>query len=93
METTDLISREALLEEFRWLKSAVNPTSVPEVEEYIARIEAAEAVDAELVVRCGDCARWYRYTEVDLERGDCRRYNVTKHECGYCDRGERRTDV
>ena len=61
--------------------------SVLEYAEYLPRVEA------ESVVRCGDCARWYRHTEVDLERGDCRRYNVTKHESGYCDRGERRTDV
>lgn len=50
----DLISREALLEEFRWLKSVVIITSAPEVEEYMSRIENAPAVEAEPVVR----GRW-----------------------------------
>lgn len=42
------------------------------------------------VVRCKDCQKWYRHTEVDRERGECRRYQTTKHETGYCDRGERK---
>lgn len=43
-------------------------------------------------VRCKDCQKWQRHTQVDRERGDCRRYQTTKHETGFCDRGERRTD-
>ena len=43
-------------------------------------------------VRCKDCKKWHRHTEVDRERGECRRYQTTKHETGFCDRGERRTD-
>lgn len=42
------------------------------------------------VVRCKDCKKWFRHTQVDRERGDCRRYETTKHENGYCDRGERK---
>ena len=42
------------------------------------------------VVRCKDCKKWFRHTEVDRERGECRRYQTTKHETGYCDRGERK---
>lgn len=44
------------------------------------------------VVRCGNCGRWERHTDVDRKRGHCYLYNVTKHESGYCDRGERRSD-
>ena len=43
-------------------------------------------------VLCKDCKKWHRHTMVDRERGDCRRYNTTKHESGFCDKGERRTD-
>lgn len=50
----DLISRSALLEEYEWLKSQVNPCSVVEVEEHIARIRNIPAVKAEPVVH----ARW-----------------------------------
>lgn len=45
------------------------------------------------VVRCKDCKKWFRHTEVDRERGECRRYETTKHETGYCDRGERKDNV
>lgn len=46
----DLISREALLEEFRWLASEASEARAAEYDEIIARIEAAEAVEAEPVV-------------------------------------------
>lgn len=52
----------------------------------------APTVDAVEVVRCKDCQKWFRHTQVDRERGDCRRYQTTKHENGYCDRGERKSD-
>lgn len=42
------------------------------------------------LVRCKDCDRWERHTEVDQDRGECSRYRVTKHEDGYCDRAKRR---
>ena len=44
-----------------------------------------------VTVRCKDCEKWYRHTKVDRERGDCRRYNTTKHESGFCDKGERKS--
>ena len=43
-------------------------------------------------VRCKECEKWQRHTHVDRERGHCRRFDMTKHESGFCDRGERRTD-
>ena len=47
-------------------------------------------VDTVQVVRCKDCKKWFRHTKVDRERGECRRYETTKHETGFCDRGERK---
>lgn len=47
---SDLISRSALLAEYEWLKSVVNPCSVAEVEEHMERIRNAPAVEAEPVV-------------------------------------------
>lgn len=52
----------------------------------------SETADMVEVVRCKDCKKWFRHTRVDRERGDCRRYETTKHENGYCDRGERKTN-
>ena len=57
--TGDMISRSALLEEYEWLKSQVNPCSVAEVEEHIARIRRIPAVEAEPVVRCAECMNYY----------------------------------
>ena len=53
-------------------------------------LESRPTVDAVEVIRCKDCKKWFRHTEVDRERGECRRYQTTKHETGYCDRGERK---
>lgn len=55
-------------------------------------IDEPPTVDAVEVVRCKDCKKWQRHTMVDRERGHCRLYNVTKHDSGYCDRGERKAD-
>ena len=41
-----LISKNALLDEFEWLKSVVNESSKDEVEDIIQRIKNAPAVDA-----------------------------------------------
>lgn len=82
----DLISRSALLNELSKKLSIVDMIGVAEI------VESIPAVEAEPVVRCGDCADWYRHLEVNLEWGDCIRYNVTKHESGYCNRGKRRTE-
>ena len=56
----------------------------------ISHPEYTPTVDAVEVIRCKDCKKWFRHTEVDRERGECRRYQTTKHETGYCDRGERK---
>ena len=53
-------------------------------------IKTSPTVDAVPVVRCKDCEKWQRHTHVDRERGHCRRFDITKHESGFCDRGERR---
>ena len=66
----DLISRKALLEEYEWLKSVVNPCNMAEVEEHMERIRNAPAVEAELVFH----SRW-----VTLKQRPC----GSRHDC-YC---------
>lgn len=66
---------------------------VDEISSCIAELFNAPTVDAVEVVLCKDCKKWFRHTEVDRERGECRRYQTTKHEAGFCDRGERKDNV
>lgn len=42
----ELIRKRVLIDEFEWLKSAVNESSKDEIEEVIQRIKNASAVDA-----------------------------------------------
>lgn len=55
-------------------------------------IEAIPAVDAVPVVRCKDCKRWQRHSEVNRDYGDCRRYSSTMRYDDFCSQGERRKD-
>lgn len=98
----DLISRSALIEEYEWLKSQVNSSSVSEIEEHIERIKKAPAVDAVLVVRCKDCQHQRERNEYErnyLAEGvlictspdatdDCWNAVWPDHFCSY---GERRS--
>ena len=52
--------------------------------------QGVELVEFAEVVRCKDCDCWERHTEYDMNRGHCSRYNVTKHEDGFCDRAIKR---
>ena len=86
----DLISRSALIEEYEWLKSQVNASSVPEIEEHIKRINNAPAVDAVEVVRCKDCKHYERGVCVCpylCISGAACLYPQPEHFCSY---GERR---
>lgn len=47
-------------------------------------------VDAAPVVRCKECKRWQRHTEVDRERGPCRINGMITHQDDFCSYGERR---
>lgn len=85
----DLISREDVFESLRKL-SGVGGIYLWDPEEVMAVIEKAPAVDAVPVVRCEDCTFWKRHTKVDKYYGACSLYRITKHENGFCDRGERR---
>lgn len=50
----------------------------------------APTVDAVEVVRCKDCKRWERHTEVNRDYGGCRRYNSTMRYDDFCSYGERK---
>ena len=75
---------EATHKEVWWTKS-----EQAAIRSFLVKLPRVDAVE---VVRCKDCNKWYRHTMVDRERGDCRRYQTTKHESGFCDKGERRSD-
>ena len=53
-------------------------------------VNAIPTVDAEVVVRCKDCKRWERHTEVNRDYGGCRRYNSTMRYDDFCSYGERK---
>ena len=53
-------------------------------------IDKAPTVDAVPVVRCKDCKRWERHTEVNRDYGGCRRYNSTMRYDDFCSYGERK---
>ena len=53
-------------------------------------IKARSTIDAVKVVRCKDCKRWERHTEVNRDYGGCRRYNSTMRYDDFCSCGERK---
>ena len=74
------------------LQPVLNDTTCPihiaaEIDQIIG---TAPTVDAVEVVRCKDCQKWHRNTKVNRDYGSCHRYATTKHESGYCDKGERK---
>lgn len=48
------------------------------------------AADVAPVVRCKDCERWQRHTQVNRDYGECRRFSLTTKNDDFCSRGERR---
>lgn len=88
----DLISRSALVADIEdtVVISARNTisTEMRGVRKTIGRIEAAPAVDAVEVVRCGECI--YRGSEAPIPGfAYCKLYKCAKDFDGYCDDGER----
>ena len=53
-------------------------------------LQEAPTVDAVSVVRCKDCKRWERHTEVNRDYGGCRRYSSTMRYDDFCSHGERK---
>ena len=53
-------------------------------------LQEAPTVDAVSVVRCKDCKRWERHTEVNRDYGGCRRYSSTMRYDDFCSYGERK---
>lgn len=88
----DFISRNALIEDLKWLKSAVNEYSKNEVQDFIDRVETFPKADAVEVVLCKECKKRYNPKECPM----CVRVYGEQHDFtqsdGYCDRGERRND-
>lgn len=58
----------------------------------IRLVKEQPTVDAVEVVRCKNCSFWKRHTKTEKFYGACNRYGTTKHENGFCDKGEMRTD-
>lgn len=53
-------------------------------------VNKAPTVDAVPVVRCKDCKRWQRHSDVNRDYGGCRRYSSTMRYDDFCSYGERR---
>ena len=80
----DYISREAF--KGKYLCCGYLP-EMPEKE-----FDEFPAADVAPVVRCKDCKRWQRHSEINRDYGDCRRYSSTMRYDDFCSQGERRTD-
>lgn len=80
----DYISREAF--KGKYLCCGYLP-EMPEKE-----FDEFPAADVAPVVRCKDCKRWQRHSEVNRDYGGCRRYSSTMRYDDFCSQGERRTD-
>lgn len=46
----------------------------------------------EPIVRCQNCARWQRYTQVNRDFGHCEKHDCVMRFDDFCSRPERRTD-
>ena len=51
----NLIDRDALLEEYEWLKKNTGAYNHAELDEHIGRIMRATTIDGVPIVRCGEC--------------------------------------
>ena len=57
---------------------------------FMKAITEAPTIHTVEVVRCKDCKRWERHTEVNRDYGGCRRYNSTMRYDDFCSYGERK---
>lgn len=60
-------------------------------EEFTEYLDEIPAADVAPVVRCKDCKRWQRHSEINRDYGGCRRYSSTMRYDDFCSQGERRT--
>lgn len=91
MGMSDFISRNALLDDLKWLKSVVNESSKNEVQDFIDRAESFPKADAVEVVRCKDCKHWDT-TDCGNGHGWCPKVVGYRSGTWYCAAGERRTN-
>ena len=92
-----LIDGDALIEKFNekadMAERLIDARTAERFATFCALADAVEempTVDAEIVVRCKDCKRWERHTEVNRDYGGCRRYNSTMRYDDFCSYGERK---
>lgn len=91
---SDLISRIALLNEFRSGFIDRNYVGFKEMK-VLDMIKDAPAVDAVPVVHCKECNHWKRNMHVNKEHGLCRKLSslsITMHEYDFCSKGEPKDD-
>lgn len=86
---SDLISRSRLKAELEsWAVIIQKPR-------YYMREDADFIIDAQTsvnIVHCEECKYWRRDEQIK-GNGRCRQYSATKYEKGFCDRGERKSNV
>lgn len=67
------------------------------MKEYIVKVHdenttaALDKAGNRELVRCGNCTCWRRYDDVRTV-GYCRVVEYSKHENGFCDNGEKRSE-
>lgn len=71
------------------LKLLVNFAAHSKIQSLIADTPTVDAVP---VVRCKDCKRWQRHSEINRDYGGCRRYSSTMRYDDFCSQGERRAE-
>lgn len=60
-------------------------------EEFTEYLDEIPTADVAPVVRCRECKRWQRHSEINRDYGGCRRYSSTMRYDDFCSQGERRT--
>lgn len=85
----NLISRDALLEEYEWLKKNTGAYNHAELDEHIERIKKAPAIDAVEVVRCRDCIHRTRSLFYHPELVYCTHQETHRMHDYYCAHGKK----
>lgn len=88
----DLISRSRLKAELESWAVVIQKPNYYLREDANFIIDAQAAVEVHDIVHCWECKYWRRDEQIK-GNGRCRQYSATKYEKGFCDRGERKSDV
>lgn len=90
LKMADYISREAAIKLLTSVGLEVSDSKRRTVAKCINEIELMPAADVAPVVRCKDCKRWRKHSEVNRDYGGCCRYSSTMRYDDFCSQGERR---